>query len=60
MCSFVAALKKHIESYCQFYYSHFIFFLIDVTVVALTCSLLLLGVIFACFEQCAANVKFVR
>lgn len=48
MYSFVVALKKHIESLCQFYCSCFIFVLIYLTVVALTSSLLLLGVFCLC------------
>lgn len=45
MCSFVAALEKHIESSSPFYYSRFISFLVYLTIVAFTSRLLLLGVI---------------
>lgn len=49
MCSFVAALEKHIEGSSPFYYTRFIFFLVYLTIVALTSPLLLLGVILPCF-----------
>lgn len=62
MCSFVTALKEHIESSSRFYYSRFLFFLVYLTIVAFTSRLLLLGVILACFFffKSPANVKLIK
>lgn len=62
MCSFVTALKKHIESSSQFYYSRFIFFLVYNCCVyfAFITSWGHFGLFFCFFLNRTANVKLIK